>query len=236
MRTRHLTQQCFWHREKGLRMKKAIAYYRVSTHRQGMSGLGLEAQTKAVTDFAQANGYSIDGEYVEVKTGKKNRRLELRKALRECKRKTATLLVAALDRMSRKVHFISNLMESGVRFIPIDVPSGEKFMMHIKAAVAEHEGEEISKRTKLALQAAKARGVHLGTFGSNVLSKLNREMSYRFARKMRPTITKLKHAGFTTIRAITKELNRQHVPTYRNNGSKWHVSTVHKIIHINKKS
>lgn len=216
-------------------MKKAITYYRVSTVRQGESGLGIDAQVKAVRDFAKANDYTLEEEYIEIESGKKNSRPMLKKALHQCKRKQVTLIVAKLDRMSRNVSFISDLMESGVDFKAIDVPSGEKFILHILAAVAEHEREQIGKRTSLALQAAKARGVALGTYGRDVLSKKNKELCEQFAEKMKPIILRLQRKGFNTIRALTDELNRLEVPTYRNDGSKWHVSSVHKIVSIQNK-
>lgn len=211
-------------------MKKAITYYRVSTGRQGESGLGIEAQIKAVKDFAAANNYALESEYVEIETGKNNNRPVLKKALRQCQRQQATLLVAKLDRMSRNVNFITSLLEAGVDFKAIDVPTGEKFIMHIMAAVAEHERDQISKRTTLALQAAKARGVELGRHGRYVLSKQNRKSSLRFCQAMQPTIVGLIEEGFETVRAVTSELNRLKVPTYRNDGSKWHVSTVYKVM------
>jgi len=211
-------------------MKKAITYYRVSTGRQGESGLGIEAQIKAVKDFAAANDYDLESEYVEIETGKNNNRPVLKKALRQCQRHQATLLVAKLDRMSRNVNFITGLLEAGVDFKAIDVPTGEKFIMHIMAAVAEHERDQISKRTTLALQAAKARGVELGRHGRYVLSKQNRESSRCFCESMQPTIVRLIEEGFETVRAVTGELNRLRVPTYRNDGSRWHVSTVYKVM------
>lgn len=212
-------------------MKKAITYYRVSTVRQGESGLGIDAQIQAVRDFARANNYTLEKEYVEIESGRNNSRPVLQKALYQCKHKHVTLLVAKLDRMSRNVSFISHLMESGVDFKAIDIPSGEKFIVHILAAVAEHERDQISKRTSLALQAAKLRGVELGTYGRDVLSKKNQELSYQFAEQMRPTIIQLQREGFTTVRAIRDELNKRRIPTYRNDGSKWHVSTVYKLMH-----
>ena len=215
-------------------MKKAITYYRVSTGRQAESGLGIDAQIKAVRDFATANNYDLEREYIEIESGKNNARPVLKRVLRQCKKTRATLLVAKLDRMSRNVNFITGLLESGVDFKAVDVPGGEKFVVHIMAAVAEHERDQISKRTTLALQAAKARGVELGKYGRNVLSKHNRDLSQQFAIRMQPTIRKLSDAGFITVRAVTDELNRQRVPTYRNDGSKWHISTVYKIMQINK--
>ena len=216
-------------------MKSAIAYYRVSTGRQGESGLGIEAQIKAVRDYAKTCGYALADEIIEIESGKNDQRPALKKALRQCRRQQSTLLVARLDRMSRSVNFITNLIESGVDFQAIDVPSGEKFILHIMAAVAEYERDQISKRTSLALQAAKARGIKLGVYGSDVLSKRNREQSLCFAREMQPVIASLAEDGFTSVRAVAKELNKRRIPTYRNDGSKWHASTVHKIINQNHK-
>lgn len=218
-------------------MKKAIGYYRVSTGRQGVSGLGIEAQIKAVRDFARSNGYELSDEHIEIESGKNDQRPALIMALGQCRRHHATLLVARLDRMSRNVNFITSVLESDVDFTAIDVPTGEKFILHILAAVAEHERDQISKRTSLALQAAKARGVELGVYGRDILSKQNHERSLRFAHDMQPVIDKLAEDGITTVRAVAKALNTQHIPTYRNDGSKWHPSTVHKIISIiNQKS
>ncbi len=217
-------------------MKKAITYYRVSTGRQAASGLGIEAQIKAVRDFAAANNYDLEKEYIEIESGKKNQRPVLERALLQCKNKHATLLVAKLDRMSRNVNFITGLLESGIDFKAVDVPNGEKFIVHIMAAVAEYERDQISARTTLALKAAKARGVQLGTYGRTVLSKRNQESSLRFAKKMRPKIARLRADGFDTVRAVTDELNRLKVPTYRNDGSKWHLGTVHKIMNQKIKS
>jgi DNA invertase Pin-like site-specific DNA recombinase len=132
--------------------------------------------------------------------------------------------------MSRKVNFIAGLLEARVDFRAVDVPTGEKFIVHIMAAVAEHEREQIAKRTAMALQAAKARGVELGWHGRHVLSKKNRELSHGFALGMQPTINRLRNEGIRSIRAITDELNRLQIPTYRDDGSKWHLSTVHKIV------
>lgn len=214
-------------------MKKAVAYYRVSRDRQGISHLGLDAQIKAIGDFAKSNGYTLEKEYVDIISGKKNSRSELKKALSQCRRKCMALLTAKIDRMGRRVSFISNLMESGIDFKVVEVPSGDKFTMHILAAVAEKEGDDISERTHLALQAAKARGTELGKYGRYVLSKKNKELSRLFAEKMKPTLINLADKGFKTIRSITAELNRLKIPTYRHDGSKWHVSSVYKIVKFN---
>jgi len=211
-------------------MKKAVTYYRVSTERQGQSGLGLDAQREAVQNFARVHGFILTGEFVEVESGKKNERPMLLEALAACKREQAVLLIARLDRLGRNLAFISKLMESGVDFKAVDNPFADKFTVHILAAVAEKEGEDISKRTTAALKAAKERGVQLGSHGKYVLSQLNKKRAEEFAISMMALIGVLQEKGLKTIREITDELNRLGIPTYRNKDTKWHVSTVHKII------
>lgn len=142
----------------------AIAYYRVSTARQGQSGLGLAAQRASVENYAKRNGLSLAAEYVEVETGtKKRERVVIREAIREARAQSATLLIAKLDRLARNVAFISALQESAIDFVAVDMPHANKLTVHIMAAIAEHEAELISKRTKAALAAAKARGTQLGS-------------------------------------------------------------------------
>ncbi len=209
-------------------MRKAIAYYRVSTERQGQSGLGLEAQKSAVKDFATANNYLLSGEFVEIESGKKNIRPVLQRALVACKSENAMLLIAKLDRLGRNVVFISKLMESGIDFKAVDNPHAGKLIVHIMAAFAEHERDQISERTTAALKAAKTKGVELGYNGRYVLSKENKMRAQAFALKMKPQIEELQEKGITTIRALTDELNRMKIPAYRSN--KWHPSTVHQII------
>lgn len=211
-------------------MKKAVTYYRVSTARQGQSGLGLEAQKKAVNDFAKANGYMLQGEYIEVESGKKNVRPLLQLALRTCKLEDATLLIAKLDRLSRNVVFIGTLLESRVAFKAVDNPYADKLLVHIMAAFAEHEHEQISKRTIAALQAAKLKGVELGYYGRYVLSKKNKENADRFALAMMPILENLNQMGVVTVRDVAKELNDLKVPTFRDKATKWHPSTVHALI------
>lgn len=211
-------------------MQKAIAYYRVSTEHQGKSGLGLEAQQKSVGDFASGNGLVIVEEFVETQSGARNGRLGLMAALQECKHQEATLLIARLDRLSRNLAFIATLMESGVDFKVVNNPYAEKFTIHILAAVAEKEREDISQRTTLALAAARRRGVELGTYGRYVLSQRNRTRAEQFALKMQPVIAKIIAKGKITLRAITQELNRLKVPTYRNTGQRWHLNTVHTLV------
>lgn len=144
-------------------MADIIAYYRVSTKQQGDSGLGLDAQKTAVEAYAKNAGAKILASYREVESGKLAERPELARALAHARRSKATLVVARLDRLARNVAFLSALMRSGVDFVCCDNPHANKLTIHILAAVAEDEAERISARTKAALQAAKARGVKLGS-------------------------------------------------------------------------
>jgi DNA invertase Pin-like site-specific DNA recombinase len=139
-----------------------VAYYRVSTERQGRSGLGLEAQQKAVRDHLNGGNWGIVAEFTEVESGKRSDRPQLAAALAACRLRGAKLIIAKLDRLARNVHFVSGLMESGVDFVAADFPQANRLTVHILAAVAEHEAKMISERTKVALAAAKRRGVKLG--------------------------------------------------------------------------
>ncbi len=144
-------------------MEKIIAYYRVSTKRQGESGLGLEGQQEAVETFAEQNGAKIVTSYTEVESGRKSDRPQLAIAIGQSKLSGSTLVVAKLDRLARNVAFLSQLMDSGVDFVCTDNPHANRLTIHILAAVAEDEARRISERTKVALQAAKARGTKLGS-------------------------------------------------------------------------
>ena len=142
---------------------RLIPYYRVSTRKQGESGLGLEAQQSCVADFARYGQHEIIATYQEIETGKRADRPELTKAIAHSKRAKATLVIAKLDRLARNVHFLSGLMESRVDFVCCDNPHANRLTLHILAAVAEDEARRISERTKAALAAYKARGGRLGT-------------------------------------------------------------------------
>jgi DNA invertase Pin-like site-specific DNA recombinase len=144
-------------------MSDIVAYFRVSTKAQGRSGLGLDAQKTAVESYARQTGARIVREFREVESGKRSDRPELAKALLHSKRSKAILVVGKLDRLSRNVAFLSALMESGADFVCCDYPTANKLTIHIMASVAEAEAEAISKRTKAALQAAKAKGTLLGS-------------------------------------------------------------------------
>jgi len=152
----------------------------------------------------------------------------LQKALRCCTRNKTVLIIAKLDRLSRNVIFISTLMDSQVEFVAVDYPQASRLLLHIMAAFAEHERELISTRTKEALQAAKGKGVELGKHGKQVLAKRNKRKADIFAKRLRPLLTTLIAEGHTSVRAVTMELNKREVPTFRP-GSRWHKTSVHNI-------
>ena len=208
---------------------KIVAYYRVSTDRQGRSGLGLDAQREAVSRWAAAHG-EIIAEFTEVESGKKNDRPQLAQALAVCKAEKATLVIAKLDRLARNVAFIANLMEGGADFVACDMPHANRLTLHILAAVAEHEREMISKRTKEALAAAKARGVKLGTPSPPTdLSKATAALISQaddFAREVYPLIEK-RRAGGKSFQAIARELAMERVQTSR--GGRWTATAVRNI-------
>src|SRR4029453_13809785 len=163
---------------------KFVAYFRVSTDRQGKSGLGLEAQRKSVLDYLDGGRWGLVGEFTEIESGKHNDPPEMEKALAACKKQKAKLVIAKLDRLSRNLAFIAALMDSGVEFIAVDNPHANKLTLHILAAVAVHAREMISERTKGALQAAKARGVKLGRNGSERLAPLYRTTAFQYAKTL----------------------------------------------------
>lgn len=211
---------------------KVIAYYRVSTDRQGQSGLGLDAQRNAVINHITNNSELI-AEFTEVESGKKNDRPQLEAALIACKKQKARLIIAKLDRLARNVAFIANLMESGVEFVAVDNPHANKLMLHMLAAFAEHEREQISRRTKEALAAAKARGTKLGNpCPTNSLLRGRatiRENTSVLLARIKPIITELHDQGLSS-RSIAKELNQRGIPTAR--GKQWQSGTVCNVLNV----
>jgi DNA invertase Pin-like site-specific DNA recombinase len=199
-----------------------IAYYRVSTDRQGRSGLGLEAQRAAVGRYLAGIGGILKAEHTEVETGRRNDRPELQKALAACRKHKARLVIAKLDRLSRNVAFIATMMDSGVEFVACDNPHATRLTLHILAAVAEHEREMISARTKAALQAAKARGVRLGR-NAERLAPANRTAALDHANQIKDVLAELAGSGMSA-RQIAAELTARGIPTAR--GGHWHPQNV----------
>ena len=203
-----------------------IAYYRVSTDRQGKSGLGLEAQRAAVGRYLASVGGNLLAEHTEVETGRRNDRPELQKALAACRKHKARLVIAKLDRLSRNVAFIATMMDSGVEFVACDNPHATRLTLHILAAVAEHEREMISARTKAALQAAKARGVRLGR-NAERLAPANHAAALDHGNQIKDVLAELNRSGMTT-REIAAELTARGITTPR--GGRWHPQTVRRVM------
>lgn len=212
-------------------MTEYVAYYRVSTQRQGISGLGLEAQQDTVRRFLRA-GDTVIETFVEVESGKDCGRPQLAAALAACKRRKAVLLIAKLDRLARKVSFIAALMDGDVPFVAADNPHASRLTLHVLAAVAEHEGAMISERTRAALQAAKARGVKLGRcFGVDEARALNAERSAAakaWAANVKPIIAELQEGGATTLQALADGLNGRGLRAPR--GGVWRPTSVQRVM------
>jgi DNA invertase Pin-like site-specific DNA recombinase len=215
-------------------MKSYIAYYRVSTDKQGKSGLGLDAQRAAVAGFLGQG--KLVAEFTEVETGKGvkalDRRPQLRAALEACRKQKAMLVIAKLDRLARNVAFISSLLEAGVEFVAVDMPHANRLTIHILAAVAEHEREMISQRTKAALAEAKKRGTKLGNPNPKKASRMGvaamKELAARKAANVRPIIEAIRTSGISTLQGIAEALNARGVPTAR--GRTWHPATVARVM------
>jgi DNA invertase Pin-like site-specific DNA recombinase len=214
--------------------QKCIAYYRVSTARQGRSGLGLEAQKQAVS--LHLKGAKLISEYTEIESGRRTDRPRLTEALTACRVHKATLVIAKLDRLARNVAFVSNLMEAGVEFEAVDFPQANRLTIHILAAVAEHEARMISERTRSALVAAKARGTKLGGFrgraGTSADCALARETRIadadRRAADLAPTIQAIRSAGGRSLRSIAAGLNARGITAAR--GGSWSAAQVRRAL------
>lgn len=210
---------------------KYVAYYRVSTDRQGQSGLGLEAQRQSVSQFL--GNSELVSEFTEVESGRKNDRPQLAQAMALAKRTKSTLVIAKLDRLARNVHFISGLLESGVPFVCADMPEADRTFLQMSAVFAEWEARKISERTKAALQAAKARGVKLGSPAQAKASEAGNETikakAQAFASRILPLIHSIQQSGASNLREIAAELTTRGVQTARG-GFQWHPSQVANIL------
>jgi DNA invertase Pin-like site-specific DNA recombinase len=214
-----------------------IAYFRVSTDKQGKSGLGLEAQQKAVTDYLNGGKWRLVSSFVEIESGKKNDRPKLQEALVACRLHRATLVIAKLDRLSRNAHFLLGLQEAGVQFVCCDMPQANALTIGIMAVVAQEERKMISQRTKDALAAAKARGVSLGgdrghlhryQRKASAVGAVSRIASANDrAKDLAAIITPLMSEG-QSLRAIASCLDAQGIKTAR--GSSWTAAAVSRVI------
>lgn len=214
---------------------KYVAYYRVSTDRQGKSGLGLEAQRESVLAYLNGGEWLMCAEFMEVESGTKTtkRRPELARALEVCRKEKATLVVAKLDRLYRNLHAMTSLMQSGVEFVAADNPHANKLTIHMLAAIAEHERDLISERTTSALRAAKRRGVKLGSptpeKGSKAGVAVLVDQADDFAAKVLPIVRELNRHGYTTLRDIAHGLMMRGVKTPRGN-TEWRPSQVANLL------
>ena len=206
-------------------VRKAIGYIRVSTSKQGRSGLGLEAQQEALQRFAEAEGFAFAETFIEVESGKHgdDHRPELARALERARKAKAPIIIAKLDRLSRDVHFISGLMKHRVPFIVTELGvDTDPFMLHIYAALAEKERRMISERTKAALRAAKARGVVLG--GMTAKSLEHQRQARKRAEQLRDVFAKLSDLS---ARKAAETLNARNIPTPE--GGKWYATQVIRV-------
>lgn len=210
-------------------MAKYIAYYRVSTDKQGQSGLGLEAQQAAVSQYRD----DILSEFTEVESGKNDQRPQLAAALAACREHDAAILIAKIDRLSRDAAFLLTLRKSGVDIIAADMPHCGSLEFGIRAVVAQHEREEISRRTKAALAAAKARGTRLGCpnpqAGGQVTAARAKQAAVEAASRIAPILADIKAAGAATVRQIAQALTQRGIPTPAGK-STWSVSSTYLLL------
>lgn len=217
---------------------RAVSYLRVSTRKQGQSGLGLEAQRESVAAFLKIGDWPLVSEFVEVESGRKDDRPELEKALAACRIHKAALIVAKLDRLSRDAYFLLGLARSKVDFICCDMPSANSLTVGIMAMVAEEEARLVSVRTRDALKAAKARGVKLGTprnltddarrLGAVEGMKVRKANASQRAADLMPKIESLRGSGMTSLKEIASALNAEQVPTAR--GGQWTATQVSRLL------
>jgi DNA invertase Pin-like site-specific DNA recombinase len=210
-----------------------VAYYRVSTTKQGQSGLGLDAQRAAVLAYLNGGNWGLATEHTEVESGKDNDRPALAAALRDCELLGATLVIAKLDRLSRNAAFLMTLQDSGVAFVCADMPEANRLTIGLLAVIAQHEREQISQRTKAALAAARARGKRLGgwrggpkidvTLGTAALVA----RSNAYAARVGPVAAEL-HAAGMSLRGVGAELARRGVMTMR--GGEWTADAVKRLL------
>ena len=216
-----------------------VAYHRVSTARQGRSGLGLEAQKAAIDGLAAERGSQVIAAFTEIESGKVSNRPELAKALHLAKVTASTLAIARLDRLSRNAAFLLTLRDSGVRFIAADMSQANDLTVGIMALVAEQEREAIARRTREALAAAKARGTKLcNPNGAAALRRAGRgncatlktisENADAYAETLKPVVADIQRSGRASLRGIAEELNARGIVTRR--GGRWHVSNVRNLL------
>lgn len=218
---------------------KFVGYIRVSTAKQERSGLGLEAQRQAITNYLNGGSWELLSEYVEIESGKNNERPKLQQAIDHCRVTGSVLVIAKLDRLSRDLHFIATLQKSSVKFVSCDMPEANEFTIHIMAALAQQERKLISQRTREALQAAKARGVVLGTPGNltttaaskgRKLADISRvRKADSFAASIGPRIDRLLAEGLNKSQ-IAAKFNQDSILTARAKTGSWTATAVSNVM------
>lgn len=216
---------------------KYVAYCRVSTKRQGQSGLGLAAQRETISAYVAANGGKLCAEFTEVESGKRSDRPELAKALASCRVHKAVLITAKLDRLARNNAFVANLLESGCEFVAADFPQANRMMLQLMSVIAEYEAKLISDRTKASLAQAAKRGVQIGGYADNcpdiarkgnaASALVRRERSQQRAADLLPVINDLRASGASTLAQIADGLNERQIPAPR--GGDWTPAQVFRL-------
>lgn len=214
-----------------------VVYLRVSTAKQGMSGLGIEAQREAVRAYLDGRPWRIVSEFIEVESGKRDDRPQLAAAIEACQLYGARLVIAKLDRLSRDAHFLLGLAKAGVDFVAADMPNANRLTVGIMAMVAEEERRMIGARTKAALAAAKARGTVLGGFRGHVPTVEERQAGVMAAQdraaahagRIAPVVEELRTAGVTTASGLARALSERGIPTARG-GSRWTAVQVQRVL------
>ena len=190
---------------------KFVSYYRVSTAKQGINGLGMDSQKQLIKNYLNGGNWELLGEFAEVESGKNDNREELHRAISLCRKLKATLLIAKLDRLARNAAFLLNLRDSGVDFVAVDMPHADKFTVGIMALVAEKERDLISQRTKDGLAAAKRRGIKLGNPNParaiQIALEANVKRANRYAGNLLPVVREIQKAGVVTLRGVANCLN-----------------------------
>lgn len=216
-----------------MKTTRFVSYLRVSTAKQGASGLGIEAQRTAIASFITHSGAAHLSEFIEVESGRKDDRAELAAALALCRAQRASLLVAKLDRLARSVAFVSAVMDSDVPLVAADNPHASRLVLHMLAAVAEFEREQISQRTKAALAMAKARGIVLGQNGRLLAARAKADAS-AWSEHLRSIVDDAAASGATTPTTLAAYLNRKGVAPRA--GGRWHPSNASRLIARLRKS
>jgi DNA invertase Pin-like site-specific DNA recombinase len=210
-------------------MKKGVRHLRVSTPRQGRSGLGLAAQRRITDYYFKANKILLVKEFVEVGSGRPRKRAKIQKTIEYCRKHNLPLYVANQSRLARNVGFIYDLIESGFEFVSVESPSADKTQKLFQAIIDEKAADDISRNTKNSLVSAAKKGVKFGGNSRKRKRTLQRKRK-AFLKRMGPVLRQIQKE-FQTVRDITDELNRRKVKTYLGNKGGWHISTVHKVMH-----